>query len=162
MGDNRRIPGEGLVDRMEARTRRRPRLGMSPAFYARLGLDDPWAGEGVASEGPVAQDGMVFLSSAPFHAMMRKLAAARRRRDRRQERFLAGRAGTSMRAARRSWPGERLATPRIAALSLDAMHLPEPAAAQVVEVIPTRAAGSCSISSRSIAWMSPTPPNCSR
>ena len=140
MGSDRRIPGEGLAERMGARERRRPRIGMSPAFYTRLGLEDPWAVAGAPEGGESNAGGMVFLSSAPFHAMMRKLAAARRRRDRRQERFAEARAGTTMRAARRSWPGEgKLPTSRISALSLDAMLLPEapapgPAIATTVEV----------------------------
>lgn len=140
MGSDRRIPGEGLAERMGARERRRPRIGMSPAFYTRLGLEDPWAVAGAPEGGESNAGGMVFLSSAPFHAMMRKLAAARRRRDRRQERFAEARAGTTMRAARRSWPGEgKLPTSRISALSLDAMLLPEapapaPAVATTVEV----------------------------
>ena len=87
MGSDRRIPGEGLAERMGARERRRPRIGMSPAFYTRLGLEDPWAVAGAPEGGESNAGGMVFLSSAPFHAMMRKLAAARRRRDRRQERL---------------------------------------------------------------------------
>lgn len=133
MGNDRRIPGEGLAERMGARERRRPRIGLTPAFYARLGIDDPWAVAGVAGESVAEADGMVFLSAAPYHAMMRKLAAARRRRDRREARFAEGRAGTTMRAARRAWPGEgKLPTPRIAALSLDAMQFPEPAPPTVV------------------------------
>jgi hypothetical protein len=134
MGSERRIPGEGLAERMGARERRRPRIGMSPAFYTRLGLDDPWATPGAPEGGEAASNGMVFLSAAPFHAMMRKLAAARRRRDRRQERFAQARAGITMRAARRAWPGEgvKLPTSRLSALSLDAMLLPEaPAPASV-------------------------------
>lgn len=138
MGSERRIPGEGLAERMGARERRRPRIGMSPAFYTRLGLDDPWATPGTPEGGEAASNGMVFLSAAPFHAMMRKLAAARRRRDRRQERFAQARAGITMRAARRSWPGEgvKLPTSRLSALSLDAMLLPEPPAPAPVAAAP--------------------------
>jgi hypothetical protein len=138
MGSERRIPGEGLAERMGARERRRPRIGMSPAFYTRLGLDDPWASPGTPEGGEAASNGMVFLSAAPFHAMMRKLAAARRRRDRRQERFAQARAGITMRAARRSWPGEgvKLPTSRLSALSLDAMLLPEPPAPAPVAAAP--------------------------
>lgn len=138
MGSERRIPGEGLAERMGARERRRPRIGMSPAFYTRLGLDDPWATSGTPEGGEAAANGMVFLSAAPFHAMMRKLAAARRRRDRHQERFAQGRAGITMRAARRFWPGEgvTLPTSRLSALSLDAMLLPEPPAPAPVAAAP--------------------------
>ena len=134
-GEDRRIPGEGLVKRMEARTRRRPRIGMSPAFYTRLGLDDPWASPDRAEERSAGSDSMVFLSGAPYYAMLQKLAASARRRERRQARFTEARAGTTMRAARRAWPGEGpLFTPRITALALDSMRLPEAPAPQIVEV----------------------------
>ena len=64
MGKERRIPGEGLAERMGARERRRPRIGMTPAFYARLGLDDPWAIAG--GEASTARPGMGWCSS-PRH-----------------------------------------------------------------------------------------------
>ncbi len=130
----RRVPGERLVERMERRTRRRPRLGMSPAFYSRLGLEDPWAIEGADCEAPVGGDGMVFVSAAPYYAMLQKLATARRRRERRMQRFLERRSGTKLRAAGRAWPGEALAAgrlplPKVAALSASDMQLPAAAAA---------------------------------
>ncbi len=153
MAENRRIPGEGLSDRMEARTRRRPRLGMSPAFYARLGLDDPWGAPLAPAQTGGKADGMVFLSAAPYYAMLRKLASARRRRERRQERFLEQRAGTTMRAARRAWPGEgKLPTPRIASLALEAMQLP-------LAPAPAAAAGEAPPTFAGVAWRPnvPTP-----
>ncbi|MSP61647.1 MAG: hypothetical protein EXR72_15200 [Myxococcales bacterium] len=143
MAEHRRIPGEGLSERMEARTRRRPRLGMSPAFYARLGLDDPWGAPMAATDPGGKADGMVFLSAAPYYAMLRKLASARRRRERRQERFLEQRAGSTMRGALRWWPGEgKLPTPRIASLALESMQLPlAPAPAASVGEAPSTLAG---------------------
>ncbi len=124
-GAERRIPGEGLLKRMEERTRRRPRLGMTPAFYTRLGLEDPWAVPGEPEAAAPGPDGMVFLSAAPYYAMLKKLAAARKRRDRRLARYADARSGGGLRAVSRKWPGETaMPTPRIAALSLDSMQLP--------------------------------------
>lgn len=137
-GAERKVPGEALAKRMDARTRRRPRIGFAPEFYARLGLDDPWA----RPEAPVDStetDGMVFLSSAPFYAMMRRLAASRKRREKRAAEFAARRAGTTVKAAARRWPGESLVPrSRIATLSVDDMTMPPPipvAAAPVDNVI---------------------------
>ena len=39
----RTFPGEQLVDRLWLRRAERPRIGVSPAFFARFGLEDPWA-----------------------------------------------------------------------------------------------------------------------
>src|SRR5688572_3195832 len=105
-GEIRPTPGERLVSRMMARTRRRPRMGFSPEFYGRLGLDDPWAFEESAGAEEPAGDGMVFLSAQPYYAMLRRLAAARRRRERRLASFTKRRAGSTLRAVARAWPGE--------------------------------------------------------
>ena len=37
-------PGNRLVQRLEGRISRRPRLGLTPKFFTRLGLSDPWLG----------------------------------------------------------------------------------------------------------------------
>jgi hypothetical protein len=42
MADARLVPGERLVERLMARGERRLRLGVSSAFFARFGLDNPW------------------------------------------------------------------------------------------------------------------------
>ncbi len=137
-GAERTVPGEALAKRMDARTRRRPRICFAPEFYARLGLDDPWA----LPESPVDSsptDGMVYLSAAPFYAMMRRLAASRKRREKRAAEFAARRAGTTVKAAARRWPGESLVPrSRLATLTVDDMTMPAPipvAAAPVDNVI---------------------------
>ncbi len=42
MAELRQYPGERLVARLSARGQRRLRVGVSSAFFARFGLDDPW------------------------------------------------------------------------------------------------------------------------
>jgi hypothetical protein len=98
----KKLPGERILERLEARTRRRPRIGFVPEFYSRLGLDDPWS---TGEAQPVA-DGLVFLSATPFYQMLGRLARARMRREKRTERFLGRRAGLTLRAATRRMPGE--------------------------------------------------------
>jgi hypothetical protein len=139
-GENRSIPGDRLVSRILTRVRRRPRLGMSPDFYARFGMSDPWTAPEFAGQDPAAEGGMVFLSAQPYYAMMRRLADARRRRERRETAFQGRHAGgaAGMKAMTRRWPGETaasLAVSRIARLALDEMTLPPvtaPAAAPAV------------------------------
>ena len=104
-GKQRETLGERLANRLSCRSRRRPRMAMDAAFYGRFGLSDPWSDPETEGE-PESKDGMVFLSGAPFHAMMRRLANARRRRSRREDRFFSRRAGTTMRAATRRRAGE--------------------------------------------------------
>ncbi|MES2639021.1 MAG: hypothetical protein V4850_06045 [Myxococcota bacterium] len=132
-GENRKIPGDRLVSRILTRVRRRPRMGLSPDFYARFGMADPWTAPEFGGEEPAANDGMVFLSAQPYYAMMRRLAAARRRRERRDTAFQARHpGGAAIRAVARHWPGETaasLAVSRIARLALDEMTLPPSAAA---------------------------------
>jgi hypothetical protein len=131
-GENRKIPGDRLVSRILTRVRRRPRMGLSPDFYARFGMADPWTAPEFGGEEPAANDGMVFLSAQPYYAMMRRLAAARRRRERRDTAFQARHpGGAAIRAVARHWPGETaasLAVSRIARLALDEMTLPPSAA----------------------------------
>ena len=102
---HRETLGERLANRLSSRSRRRPRMAMDASFYGRFGLADPWSAPEVEGEAE-ASDGMVFLSGAPFHAMMRRLANARRRRARREDHFFARRAGTTLRAATRRRAGE--------------------------------------------------------
>ncbi len=104
-GKQRETLGERLANRLSSRSRRRPRMAMDAAFYGRFGLSDPWSDPETQGESETT-DGMVFLSGAPFHAMMRRLANARRRRARREDRFFSRRAGTTMRAATRRRAGE--------------------------------------------------------
>ncbi|MEN9787364.1 MAG: hypothetical protein RLZZ299_2628 [Pseudomonadota bacterium] len=81
------------LERLSSRERRRPRLAFSPTLYARLGVDDPWGVPGSVAGEAEPGDGFVFLSAQPYYAMLRRLAAARRRRERRLERFGAPRLG---------------------------------------------------------------------
>ena len=128
-GQNRETLGERLANRLRSRSARRPRMALDASFYARFGLEDPWASPDAAAETEAAGDGMVFLSGAPFYAMMRRLALSRRRRERRQARFSERRAGTTMRAATRRWAGEADAGApalRMARTPMDAFVLPPP------------------------------------
>lgn len=131
-GQNRETLGERLANRLRSRSARRPRMALDASFYARFGLDDPWASPDVAADAEATGDGMVFLSGAPFYAMMRRLAMSRRRRERRQARFFERRAGTTMRAATRRWAGEADAGApalRMARTPSDAFILPPPVGA---------------------------------
>jgi hypothetical protein len=136
-GEIRSIPGDRLVSRILTRARRRPRMGLSPDFYARFGMEDPWSAPEIASDLGGEGDGMVFLSAQPYYQMLRRLAAAQKRREKRAAAFAERRAGIALRAASRSWPGETaasLAVSRLARLAIDDMTLPPviaPAAAPV-------------------------------
>lgn len=126
VGETRRVPGENLSERLSGRFNRRPRLGLSPAFYERFGLADPWL-----ADAPVGgQDdpfGFTYVSGAPFYAMLRRLGQARRRLFERIERFSHG--GLHLRAVARLWPGE---TPRaglsfgLPVLGVTDLVLPQP------------------------------------
>ena len=133
---HRETLGERLANRLSSRSRRRPRMAMDASFYGRFGLADPWSAPEVEGEAE-ASDGMVFLSGAPFHAMMRRLANARRRRARREEHFFARRAGTTLRAATRRRAGEAegvvaLRSARMGGQSAAEFVLPPPISASAV------------------------------
>ncbi len=128
-GQTRETLGERLANRLSSRAARRPRMALDASFYARFGLEDPWGAPEMGESAGESGDGMVFLSGAPFYAMMRRLALSRRRRERRQARFFERRAGTTMRAATRRWAGEGEALApqfRIARATIDAFILPPP------------------------------------
>jgi hypothetical protein len=61
-------PGNRLVQRLEGRISRRPRLGLTPKFFTRLGLSDPWLGAAARSG---LQSGMssdfTYLSAQPYY-----------------------------------------------------------------------------------------------
>ena len=61
-------PGNRLVQRLEGRISRRPRLGLTPKFFTRLGLTDPWLGAAARSG---LQSGMssdfTYLSAQPYY-----------------------------------------------------------------------------------------------
>lgn len=107
-GENHhRVPGERLSSRLSSRTHRRPRMGMSPAFYLRFGLEDPWL-----PTGPVGadhdEDGLHFsyVSRRAYDQHLLRLAWARRRRDARLERLSQRYGNIRLKAANRRWPGE--------------------------------------------------------
>ncbi|HJN75089.1 MAG TPA: hypothetical protein QGF58_14265 [Myxococcota bacterium] len=122
-----RYPGKRLVERLERRTVRRPRIGLSPAFYARFGLADPWLelGEGATDE--QAEEAFSFVSARPFYQTMRRLALARWRRQRRERQWASRIVGTRT-AARRRFPGEssRPTFFGVRTLGMSDMALPEP------------------------------------
>lgn len=144
-GENRETLGERLVGRLMNRNRRRPRLGFSPDFYARFGMDDPWSFQETVESEPQS-DGFVYLSASPYYAMLRRLAASRRRREKRQAAFTERRAGSRMRAAKRAWPGESAAVAAISKMArfgADEFVLPPPiptaAPAEAAEATPASA-----------------------
>ena len=109
-GQNRRVPGEGMAARVEKRMVRRPQLGFTPAFYARLGLEDPWVPTDPVGGADRALD-MVYLSIRPYQRHMMKLATARRRREQRLARFLSEHGSVRLRAVERRQVGEIGAAP---------------------------------------------------
>ena len=122
------FPGKRLVERLERRTARRPRVGLSPAFYARFGLADPWLELGEGASEQEAKDAFSFVSARPFYQMMRRLALSRWRRERREKRWASRTAGVRT-AARRRFPGEPqrgLHLFGVRTLGMSDMALPEP------------------------------------
>ena len=126
-----------LIDRLEARSKRRmsagaasraelrvSRLtGLSSAFFARFGLEDPWATQ---DEPTREDDGLHFLSGRRYYARMRRLALSRWWRERRQTDFESRRPGLKT-AARKRFPGEpRRAFSWGIALNESSMVLPPP------------------------------------
>ena len=104
------VPGERLSRRLTSRTARRPRMGMSPAFYLRFGMEDPWLQGGLPT-GPVGADhdadfGFSYVSRRAYDKHLMSLAWARRRRDDRMERLTTRYGVSRLKAASRRWPGE--------------------------------------------------------
>ncbi|MFT5679337.1 MAG: hypothetical protein ACI8RZ_000241 [Myxococcota bacterium] len=127
----RNLIGARLLKRLEKRSVRRPRMGLSPAFYERFGLADPWLQGSTAPEVREGSGDFVYLSGKPFYQMLRRLGQARLRRQKRLERY-ASRYGERrpVKAARRLWPGESSSRPRflsgLLTISDGDMLLPEP------------------------------------
>ena len=103
-----RFPGQSLVDRLEKRKARRPRVGLSPAFYARFGLEDPWLELGGAEDESQVEEMFSYVSARPWQLMMRRLAMARWRRARRERQSRIRTLTHRTRAVRR-FPGETIA-----------------------------------------------------
>ena len=106
---DRNIKTSRLVERLERRMSRRPQIGLTPTFYARFGLADPWLSAPANGDPSQIDDGFTFVSARPFYAMMRRLAQARWRRERRVSRFFERRAGVLTATRQRRFPGEMAA-----------------------------------------------------
>ena len=91
----RGIPGQRLMSRLFTRVAVRPTIGTSPAFFARFGLEDPWAFGGFSGGPADANDPFVFLSAADYYGHMDRLRA----RQRLMERFRAMEASASAASA---------------------------------------------------------------
>jgi hypothetical protein len=118
--------GSRLVERLESRKARRPRVGLTPAFYARFGLADPWLDLAQDAGAQEAGEHFSFLSGKRYYRAMRRLAFSRWRREKRLERFERNRPGLRT-MARKGFPGE--ARRRVSwnlALSSSDLVLPEP------------------------------------
>ncbi len=119
-GSPRKSLGERTVSRIAERQSRKLRVGLVTAMLMRSATP-----ELAGSEGTTEGD-FTFLSAAPFYALMRRLAQARWRRDRRTA-ALERRYQPKLRAFSRRWPGEaKLATPKFSAVvQADGLILPQ-------------------------------------
>lgn len=136
MKQDRPTLGEKLLLRLEKRLRRRPRIGFSPAFYARFGLEDPWMADSFGGDPFQQEEAFTHLSGNSFYAHLAQLGRRRWWRDRRElvrQEKLAG-----LKTARRArYPGESegfgftglMPSSALASLALD-MHLPTPVGAE--------------------------------
>lgn len=130
----RRVPGQATLERLERRTKRRPKIGMSPEFYARFGLSDPWADTALEmQDDPRAL--FTYVDATRYRKMMRRLAFSRWRRERRARLFGQRRLGERT-ALRRAFPGEvkRSFGFGVRTLSSHDMIVPEKPEPEVVEV----------------------------
>lgn len=74
----REIPGQRVMSRLLARVSARPLVGPSPAFYARFGLDDPWASAGCFTpDGP--SDPFTYVDGRHYYARIERMRWARHR-----------------------------------------------------------------------------------
>jgi hypothetical protein len=130
----RRVPGQDTMERLERRTKRRPNIGMSPEFYARFGLSDPWSDTALEmQEDPGAL--FTYVDASRYRKMMRRLAVSRWRRERRARIFDQRRLGERT-AMRRAFPGEakRKFGFGVRTLSSHEMIVPEKLEPEVVQV----------------------------
>ena len=131
--------GSRLVQRLESRKARRPRVGLTPAFYARFGLSDPWLDLPSDAGADQADEHFSYLSGKRYYRAMRRLAFSRWRREQRAKRFADKRAGLRT-MTRKRFPGE--SKPRFSwgmALASSDLILPDPVeTAQPVEGDPNR------------------------
>ncbi len=76
---NRAIPGQRVMSRLFARVASRPALGTTPGFFARFGLEDPWAGAWGTGEADAEDPLFVYVSGAHYYAHVKQLIGARQR-----------------------------------------------------------------------------------
>ena len=82
----RKFPGQSILERLYARGAVRPAIGVSPSFFERFGLTDPWVDLGDLQSWDLEGDGFfTFLSAAPYYARLR---AQRQRAYRARRRLL--------------------------------------------------------------------------
>ena len=133
MNTTRPTLGEKLLLRLEKRLRRRPRIGFSPGFYARFGLEDPWMADSFGGDPLRQEEDFTHLSGKPFYAHLARLGRRRWWRDRRLQ-ANQDRLGGIRTARRVRYPGESSAgsvfaglmpSSALAAAALQ-MHLPTP------------------------------------
>ncbi len=67
----RRFPGQSILERVAKRFAARPRIGPSAKFYARFGLDDPWATPSTW-QGWDAEDPFTYVAGGHFFARLRR------------------------------------------------------------------------------------------
>ena len=137
MNTRRPSLGESLLSRLEARLTRRPRIGFSPAFYARFGWEDPWLADSFGGDPLQQEESFQHLSGNAFYAHLAALGRKRWWRDRQKNARLERLAG--LRTAQRvRYPGEEGAglsfstgfgSSSLASIALS-MHLPSPLGAE--------------------------------
>lgn len=130
----RRVAGQATMERLERRTKRRPNIGMSPEFYARFGLSDPWSDTALEMQDDPGSL-FTYVDASRYRKMMRRLAVSRWRRERRARIFGQRRLGERT-AMRRAFPGEakRKFGFGVRTLSSHDMIVPEKAEPEVIEV----------------------------
>ena len=74
---NRRFLGESLNTRLNERVFRRPKIGFTPSFYARWGMEDPWLSSRVLSLALGAGLDWTFLSDHDYQSHRRRLGFER-------------------------------------------------------------------------------------
>ena len=129
--------GEALLSRLEKRLRRRPRIGFSPGFYARFGLEDPWLVDSFGGDPLQQEESFSHLSGRAFYAHLAVLGRKRWWRDRQRSARIDRLVGLQT-AQRVRYPGEGPAgvdlqrfmnASSLASIALD-MNLPSPIGVQ--------------------------------
>ena len=129
----RTSPGERLSERLSQRLARRPRVGLSPAFYGRVGVAHPPCDTSIDADADAVREAFTYLSGEGWRRHMNRLALSRWWRERRQASFTSRLAGR--RTAERTGIGSMGANPVLAfpfspSLSLSDLVFPKPVQAQ--------------------------------